>query len=93
LGAAESGFFYHLSPGGGYSAYLALDFQGIGLPENLYNNFVNALSQLTQYTDQSLICQNFAGGVCRLRQSCDAYQNIFQSGKNIPQFKIQFSGD
>lgn len=50
-GAAQSGLFYPLSPGGGYSAYLALDFQGIGLPENLYNNFVSALSQLTIGTD------------------------------------------
>jgi hypothetical protein len=43
----SNGLFYHLSPGGGYSAQLALDFQGIGLPKNLYNNFVSAFKILT----------------------------------------------
>jgi len=90
---AQSGLFYPLSPGGGYSAYLALDFQGIGLPENLYNNFVSALNQLTIGSSGNLVCQNFAGGSCRLRESCDKYQNLFQNGKNIPQFQINFSGD
>jgi len=73
LGAQQSGLFYPLNPGGGYSAYLALDFIGIGLPEALYNNFVNALNQLTIGTDNSLVCQNFAGGFCRLQQSCENY--------------------
>lgn len=56
LGVAQSGLFYPLNPNGGYSAYLALDFQGIGLPEALYNNFVSALSQLTIGTDSTLVC-------------------------------------
>lgn len=51
LGAAQSGLFNPLSPGGGYSAILSLDFQGIGLPENLYNNFVTALKVQTELTD------------------------------------------
>ena len=51
LGAAQSGLFYPLSPAGGYSVILTLDFQGIGLPENLYNNFVNALKTQTESTD------------------------------------------
>jgi hypothetical protein len=77
LGAPQSGLFYPLSPGGGYSATLALDFQGLGLPENLYNNFVSALTQLTTGSDNSLTCQQFAGGICRLKSSCSTYKRLF----------------
>jgi hypothetical protein len=77
LGSPQSGLFYPLSPGGGYSATLALDFQGLGLPENLYNNFVSALTQLTTGSDNSLTCQQFPGGICRLKQSCSAYKGLF----------------
>lgn len=85
LGSAQSGLFYPLSPGGGYSAILALDFQGIGLPKNLYNNFVSALNTITADANEAPVCQtSFAGGSCKLTQACSAYQSLFQTSSSIP---------
>lgn len=93
LGAPLNGLFYPLSPAGGYSVILTLDYQGIGLPENLYNNFINALKTQTQLTDKSLVCQSFTGGTCKLKNVCSSYANLFQNGLDIPMFKIQFQGE
>jgi hypothetical protein len=77
LGAPLSGSFTPLSPGGGYSARAALNFQGIGLPENLFNNFVNWLNiwfDGTNASENYMYCGDI--GYCTLPAPCENYRTI-----------------
>jgi len=67
-GADSSQFFYEL--GNSYPVEFTINFKGLGLPANLYSDFVTLFEFITN-GDAS--CDNTVDGVCTLPAPCNNY--------------------
>jgi hypothetical protein len=64
-GEDSSSYFYQLEKQ--YPVTFATNFQGLGLPANVYSDFVS----LFQYiTEDAVVCDNTLDGVCELPAPC-----------------------
>lgn len=67
-GQDESQYFYELE--NWYPALFSVNFKGIGLPANLYSDFVSLFEYITLDDVQ---CDNTLNGICRLPAPCQNY--------------------
>jgi len=56
-------------------AQFTADFEGLGLPSNLYWDFATLLSYATQGESY---CATLVGGFCILPQSCESYPDLWE---------------
>jgi hypothetical protein len=83
-GAPSSGSFVDLTQVD--SAIVAPNFQGLGLPDYLWSQVTDQLSQL----DHKFKCNDEHGGICRLPLPCEKYAELWSSGYS---FKLKFAGE
>lgn len=69
------------------TASLALDFRGIGLPTNQFEEFANMLNVISQ---GEATCLDYKGGYCLLANECSYYTDM---GLWDYDFKLQFDTD
>lgn len=66
-GIDSSEFFYNL---GNATAQFSTNFKGLGLPANLYSQFVTLLEYITE---GNVTCDNTVDGICVLPAACETY--------------------
>lgn len=67
-GADSSDYFYQL--GNAYPVEFTINFKGLGLPANLYSDFVTLFEFITNGDAQ---CDNTVDGICTLPAPCNNY--------------------
>ena len=82
-GVASSEFFYAL--GNTYPVLFSTNFKGLGLPANLYEEFVSLFEYVTNGDAK---CDSTVDGICTLPNACGNY-----TGLTDFDFKITFAGD
>jgi hypothetical protein len=82
-GADSSDFFYQL--GASYPVQFSINFKGLGLPANLYAQFVTLFEYITAGDAE---CNNSVDGICTLPAPCQNY-----SALNDFYFKLNFTSD
>ena len=70
-GVDTSEFFYGLSTD--YPATFNTNFKGLGLPANVYSEFVTLV---TFITSGKITCENTVDGICTLPAACETYTAI-----------------
>jgi hypothetical protein len=81
-GADTSEYFYDL--GNTYPASFSTNFKGLGLPANLYSQFVTLLEYIT---GGDVECDNTVDGICVLPAACENYTALTDFS-----FKVNFTG-
>ena len=82
-GADSSEYFYNMSTN--YPVEFVTNFRGLGLPADLYSQFVTLFEYITGY---DAVCQNTVDGICTLPAPCANY-----SALNDYFFKVDFTND
>lgn len=82
-GVDSSEFFYGLSTA--YPVTFNTNFRGMGLPANVYSQFVTLL---TYVTAGNLTCDNTVDGICVLPGACSEWSGLTDYG-----FKMSFSNE
>jgi hypothetical protein len=77
---SSSAYWYEL--GNTYPIEFTTNVKGLGLPANLYTQFVTLLEYITS---AQVHCDNSVGGYCYLPQSCDSYAGLEDFA-----FEVQF---
>jgi hypothetical protein len=67
-GADSSQYFYQLEHY--FPAVFATNFKGLGLPANIYSDFVSLFTYITQ---DEASCENTLNGICTLPAPCENY--------------------
>lgn len=81
-GVDSSEFFYNMEEGP--NAIFTTNFKGLGLPANLYSQFVSLFEFVTK---DEVVCDNTLDGICKLPGKCSefvAYEDFT--------FKVNFTG-
>jgi hypothetical protein len=82
-GVATSEFFQAL--GNSNPVLFSTNFKGLGLPANIYTQFVSLLEYVTNY---EVTCEDTVDGICSLPNACGNYTAL-----NEFSFKVQFAND
>lgn len=78
----SSEYFYEL--GNSYPAQFSTNFKGLGLPANIYSQFVTLMEYIT---DGDVTCDNTVDGYCTLPAACENYTALTDFS-----FQVKFTG-
>ena len=82
-GVASSEYFQAL--GNTNPVLFSTNFKGLGLPANIYTQFVSLLEYVTNY---DVVCEDTVDGICSLPSACGNYTAL-----NEFSFKVQFANE